>query len=124
MKRPIIKLTFHYFEQFFDPTFLFKYPILGRTVTGSFQFVVDLFMGKIVLDTQVLKDYIYRFTGDHTFKEVFQNYGWNLNITVTDYSMQHAPHLLNYLTTPNVLIWSAVLASCAIPGMYAKVELM
>ena len=31
--------------------------------------------------------------------------------------------LLNYLTSPNVLVWSAVLASCAIPGMYEKVEL-
>lgn len=32
--------------------------------------------------------------------------------------------LLNYLTAPHVLVWSAVLASCAIPGVYAPVELM
>jgi hypothetical protein len=32
--------------------------------------------------------------------------------------------LLNYLTAPNVLVWSAALASCAIPGVYAPVELM
>jgi TAG lipase / steryl ester hydrolase / phospholipase A2 / LPA acyltransferase len=43
-----------------------------------------------------------------------------LNITVThDREMR----LLNYLTAPNVLVWSAVLASCAIPGMYDTVEL-
>jgi len=81
-------------------------------------------MGKIVLDTQTLKDYIYRHTGDLTFKDVFTRFGWNLNITVTDFSQTLAPKLLNYLTTPNVLVWSAVVASCAIPGMYAKVELM
>jgi predicted acylesterase/phospholipase RssA len=32
--------------------------------------------------------------------------------------------LLNYLTAPNVLVWSASLASCAIPGIYAPVELL
>jgi predicted acylesterase/phospholipase RssA len=31
--------------------------------------------------------------------------------------------LLNYLTTPNVLVWSAAVASCAIPGVFAPVEL-
>lgn len=81
-------------------------------------------MGKVVLDTQVLKDYVYRHTGDLTFKEIFTRFGWNLNITVTDFSSQATSRLLNYLTTPNVLVWSAVLASCAIPGMFANVELM
>ena len=32
--------------------------------------------------------------------------------------------LLNYLTTPNVLVWSAVVASCAIPGMFDPMDLM
>ena len=43
---------------------------------------------------------------------------------MTDFSMTQTPRLLNYLSTPNVLVWSAVCASCAIPGMFAKVELM
>lgn len=37
---------------------------------------------------------------------------------------QDGPRLLNYLTAPNVLVWSAALASCAIPGVYAPVELL
>lgn len=85
---------------------------------------MDLLTGKVVLDMQVLKDYIHRFTGDLTFKEAFTKFGWNLNITVTDFSMTQTSRLLNYLSTPNVLIWSAVCASCAIPGMFSKVELM
>lgn len=105
--------------KFFDPGYTFKYPILGRMTDSRLQFIIDMIVGKVVLDTQTLKDYVYRHTGDITFKEVFQKNGWNLNITVTDFSVNSAPRLLNYLTTPNVVVWSAVLASCAIPGMYA-----
>ena len=86
--------------------------------------MTDLLMGKVVLDTQTLKHYIQNMTGDLTFKEAFTKFGWNLNITVTDFSMTQTPRLLNYLSTPNVVIWSAVVASCAIPGLFAKVELM
>jgi predicted acylesterase/phospholipase RssA len=32
--------------------------------------------------------------------------------------------LLNYITAPNVVVWSAVLASCAIPGIFKSVDLM
>ena len=32
--------------------------------------------------------------------------------------------LLNYLTAPNVLVWSAASASCALPGLYESVKLM
>lgn len=74
-------------RKFFDPEYTFKYPILGRFTNSSLQFVLDLFSGKVVFDTQVLKDYVYRHTGDLTFKEIFEKFGWNLNITVTDYSM-------------------------------------
>lgn len=35
------------------------------------------------------------------------------------------PHrLLNYLTAPHVVIWSAVTASCAFPGLFEAQELM
>ena len=32
--------------------------------------------------------------------------------------------MCNYLTTPQMLVWSACVASCAIPGVYEPVELM
>jgi len=32
--------------------------------------------------------------------------------------------LLNYMTAPNVLVWSAALASSAVPHMFDNVELM
>jgi len=43
-------------------------------------------------------------------------------VTVTEDSLSTS-RLFNYLTTPNVLVWSAVLASCAIPGVFEKVEI-
>lgn len=57
--------------KFFDPEYTFKYPILGRMTDSRLQFFIDLILGKVVLDTQTLKDYVYRHTGDITFKEVF-----------------------------------------------------
>ena len=59
-----------------------------------------------------------------TFAEIYEKYGWNLNITVTDFNNADESRLLNYLTSPNVLVWSAVVASCAIPGMFESVDLM
>ena len=111
-------------HEIFDPAEVFKYPILGFLPESNWDLVRDLLNRKVVLSTETLKEFIYRFTGDLTFKEIFMQNGWNLNITVTDFAMNVAPRLLNYLTAPNVLVWSAVCASCAIPGLYAKVDLM
>jgi len=121
----IASYKFSDMNKFFDPHYTFERPILGRITESRLQFLLDLLItGKVVLDTQTLKDYVFPHTGDITFREIFQKNGWNLNITVTDFSINSKPRLLNYLTTPNVVVWSAVLASCAIPGMYAKVDLM
>lgn len=59
-----------------------------------------------------------------TFKEIHDRFKWNLNITVTDEHKTDEARLLNYLTSPNVLVWSAVLASSAIPSFFEPVELM
>ena len=32
--------------------------------------------------------------------------------------------ILNYLTAPNILIWSACAASCAVPHIFKAVQLM
>ncbi len=46
-----------------------------------------------------------------------------MNITVTGLSQHDPDRLLNYLTAPNVLIWSASSASCAIPYIYGATDL-
>ena len=63
--------------------------------------------------------------GDMTFQEAYDKTGRILNITVSPSGgASRVPMLLNYLTSPHVLIWSATVASCAIPGIFLPVELM
>ena len=62
--------------------------------------------------------------GDITFLEAFDRTGRVLNIAVTRSDGRAPPLLCNYLTTPHLLVYSASLASCSIPGIYQAVELM
>ncbi|WVQ96097.1 hypothetical protein IAU59_003199 [Kwoniella sp. CBS 9459] len=62
--------------------------------------------------------------GSLTFKEAYERTGRALNISVVP-SDRHSPTiLLNHLTAPNCLIWSANLASAAVPGILNPVVLM
>lgn len=79
--------------------------------------------GKAIFEGNRLKEIIMGFLGNMTFKEVHDKNKLNLNIPVTDMNKIDESRLLNYLTTPNVVVWSAAVASCAIPGMYAPCEL-
>ncbi|CAK7229385.1 Lipase 5 [Sporothrix curviconia] len=56
--------------------------------------------------------------GDITFQEAFNRTRRILNITVSSKPGLQLPSLLNYLTAPDVIIWSAVVASCSIPGVF------
>ena len=55
--------------------------------------------------TRVMRDLI----GDMTFQEAYNRTRKILNICVSSASLYELPRLLNYITAPNVLIWSAVL---------------
>ena len=61
--------------------------------------------------------------GDTTFEEAHKRTGKILNISVTPRTKNASPVLLNYVTAPNVVIYSAVLASAAIPGVFAPARL-
>ncbi|EFX02312.1 lipid acyl hydrolase [Grosmannia clavigera kw1407] len=56
--------------------------------------------------------------GDMTFQEAFNRTRRILNITVSSRPGLQLPSLLNYLTAPDVMVWSAVVASCSIPGVF------
>jgi hypothetical protein len=62
--------------------------------------------------------------GDTTFAEAYARTGRILNITVVSTDSHSPPKLLNHRTSPNVVIWSAVLASSAVPGIIEPVQLM
>ncbi|KAL2872199.1 triacylglycerol lipase family protein [Aspergillus lucknowensis] len=65
------------------------------------------------LDAEVLEECVRANLGDLTFEEAYARSKRILNITVATSGRSGTPNLLNYLTAPNVLIWSAAVASNA-----------
>ncbi|CEG44835.1 triacylglycerol lipase [Plasmopara halstedii] len=98
---------------------------------GSFEVLRNAFIllnrflkKRYVFDTKTLRDCLRSVMGDYTFREAYDRTGRIVNVTVTPLSADDYPQLLNYLTAPNVIIWSASLASCAIPNIFRPVELL
>ncbi|KAI8969245.1 acyl transferase/acyl hydrolase/lysophospholipase [Mycotypha africana] len=79
-----------------------------------------LLMSGQLFDIEVFREAIRSNLGDITFQEAFYRTRFVLNITVSSSTLYDMPRLLNYLTAPDVLIWSAVAASCAVPIFYGS----
>ncbi|KAF2719140.1 patatin-domain-containing protein [Polychaeton citri CBS 116435] len=69
---------------------------------------------------RVMKDML----GDITFQEAYNRTRRILNICVSSASLYELPRLLNYITAPNVMIWSAVAASCSVPFIFSAAQLL
>jgi len=59
-----------------------------------------------------------------SFQEAFRHSGRAINVTVSAYDPGEEGRLLNYRTSPNVVINSAVRASCAAPFLLPPAELL
>lgn len=70
--------------------------------------------------TRVMHDML----GDMTFQEAYNRTRRILNICVSSASVYELPRLLNYVTAPNVMIWSAVAASCSVPFVFSAAQLL
>ncbi|KAJ0424536.1 acyl transferase/acyl hydrolase/lysophospholipase [Aspergillus carlsbadensis] len=76
------------------------------------------------LDAEILEECVRANLGDLTFEEAYARSKRILNITVATSGRSGTPNLLNYLTAPNVLIWSAAVASNASNnGLYPPVTI-
>ncbi|KAL5530026.1 hypothetical protein ACEPAF_6283 [Sanghuangporus sanghuang] len=62
--------------------------------------------------------------GSLTFREAYQRTGRILNISVIPADRHSPTKLLNYLTAPDTVIWTALIASAAVPGILNPVVLM
>lgn len=106
------------------------------------QYVSDLFSGASLSDlVQLLSEYaellhtrvptsnkhlvelIASLIPDMTFVEALEESGRYINIPVAPVKIQQRSRMLNAMTSPNVLIRDAVLASCSIPGIFPSVTL-
>ncbi|KAJ5610781.1 hypothetical protein N7510_007500 [Penicillium lagena] len=66
-----------------------------------------------LFDDDALEHCVRAHVGDLTFEEAYARSKRILNITIATKGKNGSPNLLNYLTAPNVLIWSAAVASNA-----------
>jgi TAG lipase/steryl ester hydrolase/phospholipase A2/LPA acyltransferase len=62
--------------------------------------------------------------GDITFQEAYNRTRRICNIPVSTASIYELPRLLNYVTAPNVMLWSAVAASCSVPLVFNAAPLL
>jgi TAG lipase/steryl ester hydrolase/phospholipase A2/LPA acyltransferase len=78
---------------------------------------------RVVVDSDRFEATCKAFYGNYTFAEAFARTHRVVNIGVTSGGGQGGL-LLNYLTSPHVLVWSAVAVSCALPGLMKPRRLM
>ncbi|KAG8055323.1 hypothetical protein GUJ93_ZPchr0001g30990 [Zizania palustris] len=91
---------------------------------GIFPVVKRILTHGAVHDIRHLQTLLRNLTSNLTFQEAYDTTGRILVVTVCSPRKHEPPRCLNYLTSPHVLIWSAVTASCAFPGLFEAQELM
>ncbi|CAO3687425.1 unnamed protein product [Umbelopsis vinacea] len=77
-----------------------------------------------LMDIKVLQECVRANVGDLTFEEAYNRTKRILNISVSSSRTLEVPELLNYLTAPNVLIWSAACCSSASIGLFGSSDLL
>lgn len=91
---------------------------------GIFTVVKRVITHGAVHEIRQLQRLLRHLTSNLTFQEAYDVTGRILGITVSSPRKHEPPRCLNYLTSPHVVIWSAVTASCAFPGLFEAQELM
>lgn len=75
------------------------------------------------LDIHEVEELIARLIPDLTFQEAFEKTGRHINISIAPAEYHQTSRLLNAMTSPNVFVRKAVLASSAVPGVFPAVML-
>jgi TAG lipase/steryl ester hydrolase/phospholipase A2/LPA acyltransferase len=105
-------------ERFFDPAELV---IEAESEAGWFNRIL---LGRHPqIDVHDLENTIERLIPELTFQQAYELTGREINISVAPAEEHQTSRLLNAITSPNVYVRSAVLASCAIPGVFSPVTL-
>ncbi|MCX2976100.1 DUF3336 domain-containing protein [Candidatus Marimicrobium litorale] len=106
-------------EKFYDPANILTE---ARSEAGTF---LRMFFGaNPQIDVRDLEELIARMIPDLTFQEAYEKTGRQISISIAPAEVHQRSRLLNAITSPNVFIRSAVMASCAVPGVFPPVTLM
>jgi NTE family protein len=79
-------------------------------------------LGQGFAEQKQLEHFVRNNIGEFTFEEAFAKTGRHINVTVSPVQA-HKARLMNELTSPYLLVWSAALASCAVPILFPAVTL-
>ncbi|KAL7754482.1 Lipase 5 [Sorochytrium milnesiophthora] len=112
------------FERMLNPAYTKLNIFETTTEKGLFHHINRFFSNGVLFDVDALIGTLRGMFGDITFQEAYNRTRRILNIAVSSSTVYEMPRLLNYLTAPNVYIWSAVAASCAVPFVYRAAPLM
>ncbi|CAA0101510.1 Uncharacterised protein [Halioglobus japonicus] len=106
-------------ERFYDPS-----NVLTEAEREASVFTRMFFGANAQIDVGDLEKLIARMIPDMTFQEAYEKTGRQISISVAPAEMHQRSRLLNAITSPNVYVRSAVMASCAVPGVFPPVMLM
>nr|POF02538.1 lipase 4 [Quercus suber] len=84
---------------------------------------IHLFQNWYLYDMANLERVMQELLGNTTFQQAYSRTRRILNITVSGLGQFAQSRLLNYMTAPDVVIWSAVAASCSVPGIFKPAQL-
>jgi NTE family protein len=76
-----------------------------------------------VASVEEIHEALERLLPDLTFQEAFELTGRHFNVSIAAAEKHQTSRLLNAITTPNVYVREAVMASAAVPGFYPSVRL-
>lgn len=102
----------------FDPQFVDLEADL-RTILNQF-----LVLKKTQVGSHDLEEIIEKLIPDLTFEEAYERSGVQINISITPAETHQKSRLLNAITSPNVMVREAIMASCCIPGVFPPVTLV
>jgi len=80
--------------------------------------------GDGLMDQEELRNCLRGNIGEYTFEEAYQRTGRSINVSVSPVQAHQKARLLCGYTSPYLMVWSAVLASAAVPGIFPPVTLM
>ena len=84
--------------------------------------IFKLFEKGFMCNRKILKKFLVKNTFNLTFLEAFKKSGRILNITVS-VNEHEKFKVLNFITAPNVYVWSAILASCSLPLLFKPIKI-
>ncbi len=79
--------------------------------------------GRENINEDNLEILVKRLVPDLTFQEALELTGRHISISIAAADTHQSSRLLNAITSPNVYIRKAIMASCAVPGVFPSVEL-